>query len=636
MKPLFHVYKKWPVLLLMLSMLLTACQPASAAITPSPSTTRAAPAPSSYNDASVPVEARVKDLLGRMTLAEKIGQMTQVEKNSIQPDGVTRFLLGSILSGGGGSPAQNDASHWLEMTNAYQQAALQTRLGIPLIYGADAVHGHNNLMGAVIYPQQIGLGAAADTALVKRIGRATAEEMQATGVQWDFAPVLAVPQDIRWGRTYEGYSENTALVSQLGAAFIHGLQGEKLSDPASALATAKHFIGDGGTTFGSSTSNGYLIDQGDMRVDEATLRAEFLPPYQAALEAGALSAMASFSSWNGEKMHAQKHLLTDVLKGELGFKGFVVSDWGGIDQISPDYNQAVITAVNAGVDMAMTPYDASRFINALTRAVNDGKVPQARIDDAVSRILYAKFKLGLFEHPLGNRNLMAKVGSPEHRQLGREAVARSLVLLQNDRQTLPLAKNVAVIFVAGQGANDIGMQCGGWTIEWQGQSGDITAATSLLKGITNTAAGSKVLYDPSGDFKGDGTPSKADVGIVVVGEMPYAEGVGDSQNPALTQSDVDLIGKMRVRSQKLVVIILSGRPLIITDVLSKADAWVAAWLPGTEGQGVADVLFGDQPFRGKLPYTWPRSSGQIPIHSSQAGNGPSAALFPYGFGLSAP
>lgn len=578
-----------------------------------------------------------------MTLEEKIGQMTQVEKNSILPEDITRLALGSLLSGGGGYPSENSPAGWARMVDGFQAYALKTRLGIPLIYGVDAVHGHNNLHGATIFPHQIGLGATRDAALVERIGSATAAEMVATGVRWNFAPVIAVPQDIRWGRTYESYAEDTALVTQLGVAYLNGLQHgpgvDGLLDPLSALATPKHFLGDGGTAWGTSTTGGYLLDQGDMRVDEATLSALYLPPYKAAVEAGAMSIMVSFSSWNGTKMHAQQYLLTDLLKGELGFQGFLISDWGGIDQISADYDLAVATAVNAGLDMIMVPYDYQRFIASLTRAVDSGQVSVSRIDDAVRRVLTVKFELGLFERPMSDPADLALVGATEHRELARQAVRESLVLLKNDADALPIAKDTALIFVAGIAADDIGIQCGGWTIEWQGRAGPIEPGTTILQGIQAAVSPTtRVEYNRFGKFESvkdaAGNPAIADVGIVVVGEQPYAEGVGDREDLTLSNSDAALVDRVRASSHRVVVILVSGRPLVVTDYLPDWDAFVAAWLPGTEGQGIADVLFGDFPFTGKLSYTWPRFSSQLPFDAStrqtQGCDGP---LFPYGYGL---
>lgn len=591
-------------------------------------------------DTGQSISKQVENLLGQMTLDEKIGQMTQVEKNSIQIGDITKYFIGSILSGGGGSPSTNTAEAWVEMINGFQKEALATRLGIPIIYGVDAVHGHGNLYGATIFPQEIGLGASRDAALVRQIGQTTAEEMLATGAQWNFAPVVAVPQDIRWGRTYEAYGEDTNLVSELASAYIQGLQSLPGGyTPAAGqdlylLATPKHFLGDGGTTFGTSTqviNQPYLLDQGDMRYDETSIRTLFLPPYQAALNIGARSVMVSFSSWNSVKMHAQKHWITDVLKGEMAFQGFVVSDWGGMDQINSDYYQSIVTGINAGIDMNMVPSDYIRFISTMKKAVKDGDIPGGRIDDAVRRILTVKIELGLFEHPYADPSLLQTVGSDAHRKLARQAVRESLVLLKNNNVTLPLAKDKQLIYVAGQGANDIGLQCGGWTIEWQGKSGDIQPGTTILQGIQSAVSkDTQLKYNLQGEFDG-----MADIGIAVVGEQPYAEGVGDASTLDLWQTDIQTIKNLRAHSKKLVVIILSGRPLVITGQYQLADAWVAAWLPGTEGAGMADVLFGDFPFVGKLPYTWPRTDSQLPININNSNDltGCAAPLFPYGYGL---
>jgi beta-glucosidase len=598
------------------------------------------PADAAYKNPALPVDQRVENLLSRMTQDEKIGQMTLVEKNSVVPDAITQYALGGLLSGGGGYPRGNNTPQgWLDMVNSFQQYALKTRLSIPIIYGVDAVHGHNDVQGTTIFPHNIGMGATGNADLVKQACRATAEEVVATGIRWDYGPVVAVPQDIRWGRTYEGYSENTDLVTKLGTACVEGLQGSSLSDPTSVLATPKHFIGDGGTAWGTSTTSNYKLDQGVTSVDEPTLRALFLPPYQSVVQKGAMSIMVSFSSWQTTKMHAQKYLLTDVLKGELGFKGFLVSDWGGIDQISPDYYRAVVAAINAGVDMNMVPSKYKVFIDTMTQAISKGDISMERVDDAVRRILTVKFALGLFEHPTQDGSLLAGVGSDAHRQLARETVSQSLVLLKNEDKALPLAKNTPHIFVAGKGANDIGMQSGGWTIEWQGKMGPITSGTTILDGILHTVADpSAVTYDPVGQFAdardASGSPLNADVGIVVVGEQPYAEGEGDSADLALSGLDVRLIQRVRPRVNKLVVILLSGRPLIINDALDASDAFVAAWLPGTEGQGVADDLFGDHAFSGKLPYTWPRSVDQLPFDFARLPtSGDGAPLFPFAYGL---
>ena len=576
----------------------------------------------------------IESLVQQMTLAEKIGQMTQVEKNSIPPEDVTTYFIGSVLSGGGGNPDPNSPQTWAAMVRAYQEAALKTRLRIPLIYGSDAVHGHSNVVGTTIFPHPIGQGATHDSDLIRRIANVTARELIATNVHFNFAPAVTVPQDIRWGRTYEGFSEDTELVTMLGTAYVQGLQDRT----PRVLGSVKHYVADGGTKWGTSRTydwlsgnwqapgDSYSIDQGDADIDEATLRAVHLPPYIAAIEAGAQSVMVSFSSWQGLKMHAQRYLITDVLKGEMGFEGFVISDWMAVSQIDRDYATSVITAINAGIDMVMVPYDYKTFINTLTQAVETGAVTLERIDDAVRRILRAKAWVGMFEAPFGDEQLLPAVGSAEHRETAREAVRKSLVLLKNQENVLPLAKD-ATILVAGSGADNIGMQCGGWSITWQGGQGATTIGTSILEGIRQTA-GANVRYQVDGSF--EDVPVDT-IGVVVVGEPPYAEGFGDNNKLELMPEDCAALGRMRERCDRIVVILLSGRPLIITDTLERSDAFVAAWLPGTEGQGVADVLFGDELFIGKLSFSWPRSLEQVPLQALK--QHPAGPLFPLGYGL---
>ena len=597
-----------------------------------------------YQDPSQPVEARLDDLLARMTLEEKIGQMTQVENNSIIPEAVATYFIGSVLSGGGGISDTNSIMEWADLAKSYEEQALTTRLAIPLIFGVDSVHGFAHVNGATIFPHNIGLGATRDPELVRKTAQATAEEMRAAGIPWNFAPVVAVPQDVRWGRTYEGFSEDTALVTELSLAYIQGYQSfpdGAAPTPGQTLyagATAKHYIGDGATIWGSSTQNimgvRYQLDQGNVQVPEETLRALYLPPYQAAVEDGVMSIMVSFSSWRGTKMHAQKYLLTDLLKGELGFQGFIVSDWGGIDQVDDDHYTAVVASINAGVDMNMVPYDYVSFIGVMKQAVDNGEISQERIDDAVRRILRAKFALGLFENPYGDRGLMAVVGSPEHRDLARQAVRQSLVLLKNAGGALPIDKNVATILVAGRGANNTGLQAGGWTLDWQGVSSNILQGTTILDGVrASVGPDTQVVYEASGTFTD--LSGKAPIGIVVAAERPYAEGVGDTANLGLSPTDIEVIIRVRPLVEKLIVVILSGRPMVITAQYQTADAWVAAWLPGSEGIGVADVLFGDYPFVGRLPYTWPRANEQLPINVNNSADltGCEAPLFPYGYGL---
>ena len=600
-----------------------------------------------YSDPSQSIEKRIEDLLSRMTLDEKIGQMTQVEKNSIKPGDITKYYIGSILSGGGGSPKENTPQAWYVMVEGFQKEALATRLQIPIIYGVDAVHGHGNLLNATVFPHNIGLGAANNPELMEKIGRATAEEMLATGIPWNFAPCIAVVQDVRWGRTYEGYGEETGLVTSLGTAYIKGLQTlTDEDDPVPGqsifvLPSAKHFLGDGGTVWSSSRTENYKLDQGNMQVSEEHLRQLYLPPYQGAVEAGAMSVMASFSSWKGTKMHAQQYLLTKVLKEELGFSGFIVSDWQGMDQIYPgDYYASIVTSVNAGVDMNMVPYEYVNFIKTMKDAVNNGDIPESRLDEAVRRILRAKFALGLFERPMPDTKYQGTVRSREHLELARQAVRESLVLLKNEKDVLPLSKDTPVIFIAGEGANDLGLQSGGWTLEWLGKPGNDNEGTTVLSGIRTTAgSNTQVEYNSEGDFSefkdSEGNLLVANVGIVVLAEKPYAEGVGDRADISLNEAETSLLVEMGKQSETMVVILLSGRPRVITKQLPLADAWVAAWLPGTEGGGIADVVFGDYPFTGKLPYSWPRSNEQLPININNSADktGCTAPLFPFGYGL---
>jgi len=579
---------------------------------------------STYLDASLPVGDRVENLLGQMTQEEKFGQMTQVEENSLAAGDVAGLALGSVLHGGGSITAQGDKNAWATAVSARQHEAVDsTRLGIPILYGIDAVHGFGSMYGATVFPQQIALGAANDPELMTAIGRATAIETSATGIRWDFSPVLAVPSDIRWGRTYEAYSQDPARVAALGSAYIRGLQGSSLSDPTSVLATAKHFIGDGSTVLGL-TSDGQVgasgLDQGNAPDDPALLRDRLLPPYKAAIDAGAKSVMATFSSWGGQKVHGDAALLTDTLRGQLGFDGFVISDWGGCDQIDPkDYDASVAQCVNAGVDMVMTPYDGYAFQGALAKGVGDGTITQARIDEAVRRILAVKFEMGLFENPYPDPAALDKVASPENRALARKAVAESQVLLTNDG-TLPLSDTTPTILVTGNAADDMGRQAGGWTMSWQGDAGDAIPGTTIAQGIRDRVGKGGTVLD---ELPASGS---VDVCVAVVGEHPYAEGQGDSS--ALVLPGVEVLDTLKGRCNRTVLVVVSGRPVLITDAIPRVNAVVASWLPGTAGEGVADVLFGDQPFTGTLPVNWPRDIGQLP--SVPPGGD---YLFPMGFGL---
>ena len=578
---------------------------------------------------------RVKQLLATMTLEEKIGQMTQAEQNALEDvSDIERYFLGSLLSGGSSDPkAGNSLEAWTDMYDGYQERALKTRLAIPILFGVDAVHGHNNVLGAVLFPHNIGLGCTRNPALVEKAARITAEEVRATGINWSFAPCIAVPRDERWGRTYEGFGETPELAGSLGAEAVRGFQRNDLSDPLAVLACAKHFVGDGGTSIGTGSLNRNqqrLLDQGDTRLSEAELRKIHLPGYVAAIKAGVGSIMVSYSSWNGVKLSASRRLLTVILKQELGFQGFLISDYRAIGQITRDFKSAIEISINAGMDMAMEPTDYRRFIGLLRELVNESRVSISRIDDAVTRVLRVKFAMGLMEKNrslLADRHLHQSFGSADHRRVARESVRQSLVLLKNEKKILPLSKKLARIHVGGRSADDIGNQCGGWTIDWQGKSGSITTGgTTILKAIQETVSpATKVTFSTDG-----AGAAGADIGIVVVGESPYAEGRGDREDLSLTIDDTNAIGNMKRAGIPLVVVLLSGRPIIINDPLSQCDAFVAAWLPGTEGQGVADVLFGDFKPTGKLSFTWPRSMAQVPINVGDADYDP---LFKYGFGL---
>jgi beta-glucosidase len=575
-------------------------------------------------------DAQIKPIVAQMTLEEKVGQMTQADLGSLKDHAdIENYFLGSVLSGGDSDPPEgNSLQAWTNLYDRLQLHSDKTRLRIPLLYGIDAVHGHSNVLGAVIFPHNVGLGATHDAALVEKVARVTAEEVRATGIQWAFAPCVAAPQDIRWGRTYEGFSEDPTLVRQLGAAAVRGLQGTDLANPLSVVASAKHFAGDGGTVFGSA-KNGRL-DQGDTQVDEATLRRTHLTGYVTAIQAGAATIMPSYSSWNGVKCSASKRLLTEILKQELGFEGFVISDYNAIDQISRDYKEAIAISINAGMDMAMVAGRHREFIGDLKQLVEEGKVPQERVDDAVTRILRVKFAAGLMDPKraqMADRSLWKNFGSAEHRAVARQAVRESMVLLKNRHGVLPLRKNVARIHVAGKNADDLGNQCGGWTIDWQGKSGNdvTTGGTTILAAIRKA-----VSKNTQVTFSRDGSGAEgATVGIVAIGETPYAEGRGDRMDLSLSKDDAAAVKTMKAAGIPVVALVISGRPLVLGDVLDHMDGLMAAWLPGTEGDGVADVLFGDFKPMGKLAFSWPKSMAQVP--AGAAGGSPQFAL---GFGLS--
>jgi beta-glucosidase len=620
-----------------------------------------------YKNSHLPTAQRVDDLLSRMTLAEKIGQMTQAERVDVDADPslITTNGLGSILSGGGSTPATNTPEAWADMVDRFQEAALETRLGIPLLYGVDSVHGHGNLQGATVFPHNIGLGATRDPGLVEQIGHITAIETRASGPQWAFAPCICVARDDRWGRTYESFGEDPKLVTQMETA-IDGLQGDGARDlarPDRVLATAKHYAGDGLTSykFDPTQPPAYTIDQGIDEVSRADWDRLALAPYKPAVRKHHVgSVMPSFSSvdWTDDglgnpiKMHANKELITDVLKGQLGFDGLVISDWRAIRQIPGPYREQVRLSVLAGIDMFMEPIQAPNnpdgwdvFIPTLTSLVEDGEVPMSRIDDAVSRILTAKFELGLFEHPFTDRRNIDTIGNKAHRKVARRAVAESQVLLKNRQDTLPLSPGKKQpVYVAGSNADNIGNQAGGWTLTWQGGSTNVIPGQTVLDADRATSR-SRVQFSETAS---DPVPANA-AGVVVVGETPYAEGFGDVNGPqwafdpgdnnvprpkkTMLLSDADQLAIRRVcsRAESCTVLVVSGRPMIIPPELgAQIDALVASWLPGSEGMGVADVLFGKRGFTGKLPVSWPRSVAQEPINVGDAGYDP---LYRFGFGL---
>ena len=617
------------------------------------------------------LEARISELLQKMTLEQKVAQMLQADIRSVTPEDVRTYRLGSILNGGGAFPANEKHSKvadWVALADRFYDASMDTAGGapaIPIMWGTDAVHGQNNVIGATLFPHNVGLGAAHDPDLIQRIGEATAREVAATGIDWTFAPTVAVVQDPRWGRSYEGYSERPDIVKAYAGRMVQGLQGTggtpTFLDGNHILATAKHYIGDGGTNHG--------IDRGNNKSSERDLFVTHGQGYVTALQAGVQTVMASYNSWQGVKMHGQRHLLTDVLKNRMGFDGIVVSDWDGVDEVQGCAKDRCAQAINAGIDMIMVPDLWKGFLQNTVSQVRAGDIPMARIDDAVTRILRVKLRAGLFEkgrpssRPLANQ--VAQLGAPDHRAVAREAVRKSVVLLKNDKCLLPLSPKTNVL-VAGDGANDIGKQSGGWTISWQGTgntNADYPGATSIYDGINSavTAAGGKATFSVDGSFK-----TQPDVAVVVFGEDPYAEWhgdiksldyrgpVGDGQaavdmnrpapevspvfdepvyetspvnQPTAPVADLQLLQRLRAKGIPVVAVFLTGRVRGVTPEIEASNAFTVAWLPGTEGGGIADVLFRKAdggvnfPISGKLSYAWPR------------GGTPGAPLFPYGYGL---
>jgi beta-glucosidase len=584
-------------------------------------------------------EARIDALLARLTLEEKVGQVIQADISSVKPDDLRQYPLGSILAGGGSGPNGDDRASpdaWLQLARQFRAVSVEARPGhtpVPVMFGVDAVHGHSNMPGAVLFPHNIGLGAAHDPDLVRRIGTATAEAIAATGIDWTFAPTLAVPQDVRWGRSYEGFAQDPALVRQYAQAVVEGFQGpvdlgNKLQSGRVA-ASAKHFLGDGGTAGG--------VDQGDTQIPESELIRLHAQGYVGAIDAGVLTVMASYSSWNGQKMHGNRHLLTDVLKGRMGFEGFVVGDWNGHAQVPGCASDRCPTAFNAGVDMFMAPYKwKSLYANTLAE-VRSGEISRARLDDAVRRILRVKLKLGLFETARPYEGRMELLSAASSRALAREAVRKSLVLLKNDG-ALPIRAS-AKVFVTGPGAESIPMQCGGWSVTWQGS--DTTNADFPLGETSRAAIGRAVaaaggrMVDGS-DLTGADRP---DVAVVVFGEQPYAEMLGDVQFALYNVGQpLNQLRQLQRAGIRTVSVFLSGRPLWVRPELEASNAFVAAWLPGTEGGGgIADVLIGDATgrprfdFSGRLSFAWPNTAHPVQGTQSDGQQGETWAL---GFGLS--
>ena len=569
------------------------------------------------------INQRVESLLEKMTVAQKIGQMTMGERMWVTPEDAREYALGSVLSGGGSHPGDNAPEDWVMMNDAFWSAMTEgpDALGIPILFGIDAVHGHNNVRGATIFPHNIGLGAADNPGLVAQMARVTAEEILASGVDWNFAPTLAVAQNPHWGRTYESFGSSPERAARLGEAYVRALQAEGV------MGCVKHWVGDGGTLYG--------MDQGETTLSWTELEAIHVQPYYPSLDAGVHSVMVSFNSWNGDKCHGHHHLVTEVLKNQLGFDGIVVSDWDGIDYLSEDYDEAVRQSVNAGLDMFMVPERWREFIAAAIRQFESGHIQESRLDDAVRRILTTKIRIGLLDGPRPverSRARHASFGGSEHREIARACVRESQVLLKNDGDLLPLSVDARVV-VAGRNAHNIGAQCGGWTVSWQGDQGnEQVLGTSIWQGIEKLANDATLCAALDGS---DADPTKHDVAIVVAGENPYAEGFGDIRvddsllveagsmingltNPLeaygrslrlndLHPEDLACIESISAKGIPVVVVLVSGRPLIVEEELALSTAFVAAWLPGSEGLGVAETLFGIAGYRGKLPMPWPSS-----------------------------
>jgi len=600
-----------------------------AAATAHPAAWPIAHSPAAITDPAT--EKAIDRLMARMTLEQKVGQVIQGDISAMTPADLARYPLGSILAGGNSGPYGNEranAATWAKLVGEYRAASRKAGAGVPILFGVDAVHGHSNLPGATIFPHNIGLGAAHDVNLVQRIGAATAAEIAGSGIEWTFAPTLAVPQDLRWGRSYEGYAADPALVAAYGKAMVDGLQGKLVSGkplgPLNVAATAKHFLADGGTRDGK--------DQGDAQIPEAELVRTHAQGYPAAIDAGALTVMASFSSWNGAKNHGNRSLLTDVLKGRMGFRGLVVGDWNGHGQVPGCSPTDCAASINAGLELFMAPDSWKGLFDSTLREARDGTIPMARLDDAVRRVLRVKYKLGLMGPTLVSRGDPAQIGADAHLAIAREAVAKSLVLLKNENGVLPIRAGAKVL-VTGPGADNMAMQAGGWTITWQGTdttAADFPKGRTIGRGIVDAvrAAGGEGTIAPA---LGTDAP-RPDVAVFVFGEQPYAEFQGDAAHVAFVprEGELDQLRALKARGVPVVAVFLSGRPLFVGAEMNLADAFVAAWLPGSQGEGVADVLVAGRggkaarDFTGRLPFAWPQDARSPVV----------APLFPAGYGLS--
>ncbi|MBT8318008.1 MAG: glycosyl hydrolase family 3 [Lutibacter sp.] len=567
------------------------------------------------------IEKKVDSLLSLMTLEEKIGQMSQVRHFSdITDEDIATKFIGSVIHTQGPTPGK-DAEEWQARFITLQKKALSTRLGIPLLFGVDAVHGQNTFEGATIFPHNIGMGATHNSKLVQEAAEITAIETQATGFNWTFSPCIAIPYNEKWGRVYEAFSESTELTEEMAIASVKGHQG-KLSDSSTVMATAKHYIGDGSTDFG--------IEGGNTSLNLKEVSERLLPPYRAAVKAGVGSIMVSFNAMSNKAMHAHKELITDTLKTSMGFDGIVVTDWKGYSRFGKN------DIINAGVDMVMAvDGDLAFFQNGLKKGIDSEYVAMERVNDAVKRILRQKFRLGLFKNPFPNASLIQQIGSSEHRAKARQAVRESLVLLKNQDKVLPIDKSAKKIVVVGEHANNSGLQSGGWTIAWQGVKQNYKGATTILDGIKKIAKGD-VVYD----MDATGNHLDADVAIIVVGETPYAEVFGDigdgngTYKLSLSEKHKSYIQNYSNKGIDVIVVLISGRPLVVTPEIVQTDAFVAAWLPGSEGDGIAEVLFGDFNFTGKLPHSWPKYEKDFEgTYGPNFWNNTITPLYEFGYGL---